>query len=110
MTVVKAHCSACTANLELPGHEVLLTVHSHQKWRDTYRFTCPICREENVKPADERAIALLLGATVRVERVHVPDELDDPTRWDLQPLTWDDVFDFTDALHITETLERRWAS
>jgi len=94
MSVVWSHCFICTASLQLPAHDVLLTVHTRQKWRDTYRFVCPLCHEENVKPADERIVTLLVSSSVRIERVHIPDELDDPARWDQRRLTWDDILDF----------------
>lgn len=108
MTTVEGHCCLCTKPVHLPAHEILLTLHTRQEWRDTYRFNCPHCLEENVRPAPRDVVALLVSAAVRVERVTIPAELEDPARWGAPPISWDDVLDFRSALAAAEELEERW--
>jgi len=105
---VRTHCAFCAADLELPAHQVLLTVHNRQQWRDTYGFQCPLCRRENSRPASDAIKAKLLSVTARVQRIEVPDEVTDPGRSAQNPLTWDDVLDFLDALETTEDLKALW--
>jgi len=108
MSWVKTKCAHCRGRLQVASHDVLLTVHTSQSWRDTYRFFCALCREENVYPAGVDVVELLVSASVRIERVQVPDELDDASRRAPRPLTWDDLLDFLDALETTEDLKALW--
>jgi len=106
---VKVRCAHCRGRLQVPSHDVLLTVHTSQSWRDTFRFVCPLCHEENAPAATAEDVTLLVSAGVRVERVAIPDEVEDPTRTSGQAVTWDDVLDFAAAATRTEHLAREAA-
>lgn len=103
MSTILAHCAFCARDVSLPAHRVELTLHPVLDDRNVYRFTCPHCRERNVKAATPDVLTLLLPEPVTVDQV--PDEAEEPHHG--PAITWDDVLDFTQALATWEDLARR---
>jgi hypothetical protein len=102
VTRIRASCPTC-GEVELQPDDVALCLVRDRDGEVTdassYRFDCPGCCEEVVKPADERIAELLLRGGVEVEE---RDELSDPV--DQRPahpespapgpaLTYDDLLD-----------------
>ena len=71
MTRIRATCPAC-GEVDLRPTDIRLTVE-HDVFGDVgagscYRFACPTCTDEVVKPADERIARLLRTGGVAVDR------------------------------------------
>lgn len=103
MNTIKTHCHICSAELLIPAHEVVLTLHVRYPERDYFRFVCPACGVHVVRTATEDVIACLIPAQVVVERIVTPDEVDDPRRFSGN-LTADDLLDFVAELEMVEEL------
>lgn len=94
MTTIKASCPVC-GEVELTPAELTLRVCNHPPL-SYYSFTCPGCREEIRKPADNHVITLLMSGGVRAQVWEVPAEVLEPRTG--PALTYDDLLDF--VLHL----------
>ena len=97
MTTIKASCPTC-GGVELTPADVSLRVCSHAPL-SYYAFSCPGCRCEVRKPADDHVVSLLVSGGVPATVWDLPDEaleLHGGPR-----LTYDDLLDF--ALHLGTT-------
>ncbi len=95
MTTIKASCPSC-GEVELTSDDVTLKV-CNQAPLSYYAFTCPACRSEVRKPADNHVVSLLMSGGVRAEVLEIPAEALEPRAG--APLTYDDLLDF--ALQLT---------
>jgi hypothetical protein len=98
MAAIRAQCFACGV-VDLSAEQISLHLHPSGA-RGAYRFTCPHCRSEIDRPANQETVALLLA--VGVETV---SERDGASKRTLPPgdrspdpqaaaLTLDDVITF----------------
>ncbi len=94
MTTIKASCPTC-GEVELTSPDIRLRVASHAPL-SYYAFSCPKCRDEVRKPADDHVISLLMSGGVRPEMWEVPAEALEPKVGPL--LSYDDLLDF--VLHL----------
>ncbi len=100
MAAIRAQCFACGV-VDLSAEQISLHLHPSGA-RGAYRFTCPHCRSEIDRPANQETVALLLA--VGVETVRARDETSSRNRAlppdDRSPdpkaaaLTLDDVITF----------------
>ena len=97
MTTIKASCPGC-GEVELTAKDIALRVCNHAPL-SYYAFTCPKCRDEVRKPADDHIISLLMSGGVRAQVWEVPAEALEPKPG--PQLTYDDLLDF--VLHISGT-------
>jgi hypothetical protein len=70
MAAIRAQCFACGV-VDLSAEQISLHLHPSGA-RGAYRFTCPHCRSEIDRPANQETVALLLA--VGVETVGARDE------------------------------------
>lgn len=90
MITIKATCGAC-GEVDLTPPQVRLVVASHPPL-SYYAFTCPACRQEVRKPADEHVVTLLLSGGVAPQLWDVPAEALETRSGN--PLDYDDLLDF----------------
>ncbi len=100
MTTIKATCPAC-GEVELTVADVSLQVCSHAPL-SFYAFTCPGCRDEVRKPADEHVVSLLVSGGVAAEVWEVPAEALEPKAG--PTLSYDDLLDFALQLGCSDLL------
>lgn len=101
MTTIKATCPGCGEVGLMPG-EIELRVDRSGGGASFYAFTCPSCLDVIRKPADDRAIRLLISGGVHIlslEATPAPDATPEATpapaeRFDRPPVTHDDLLDF----------------
>lgn len=91
MAQIRAVCPECRQDVDLNPHSVVLVLKDGFT-SGTYGFVCPNCHLYISKPADDRAVQLLLagGVVARGSRAQTP--LDAGPVAD--PVSWDDVLDF----------------
>jgi len=65
--------------------------------RVTYKFTCPICQIERIKPADKKITGLLVAAGVEWKEEVVVHHPESPNP-DAPPLTINDLIDLHQEL------------
>jgi hypothetical protein len=94
MTTIKASCPSC-GEVELTPADMSLMVCSHAPL-SYYAFSCPGCRAEVRKPADDHVVSLLVSGGVPAHVWEVPGEALEPK--DGPRLSYDDLLDF--ALHL----------
>jgi hypothetical protein len=99
MTTIKATCPGC-GEVEMTSYDVALMVCTHAPL-SYYRFSCPSCRQEVRKPADDHVISLLMSGGVRATIWELPAEALEPKSG--PALDYDDLLDF--ALHLSENDE-----
>ena len=98
MTTIKATCPTC-GEVALTPDDIELRVDQGDTG-SFYGFSCPRCRAEVRKPADERVVRLLVSGGVPV----LPLEPEGPApvrlseRFDHPRLTHDDLLDFHQML------------
>jgi hypothetical protein len=97
VTTIKASCPTC-GEVELTARDIALRVCNHAPL-SYYAFTCPTCRVEVRKPADDHIISLLMSGGVRAQVWEVPAEALEPKPG--PSLTYDDLLDF--VLHLSST-------
>lgn len=91
MTTIKATCPEC-GEVGLTPEEVELRVDAGGMSSSYYAFTCPTCKEQIRKPADERVVRLLVSGGVEALPVHEPVRLRD--RFSGPRISHDDLLDF----------------
>ena len=64
MAAIRAQCFACGV-VDLSAEQISLHLHPSGA-RGAYRFTCPHCRSEIDRPANQETVALLLAVGVEV--------------------------------------------
>lgn len=73
MATIRAVCTDCGDEVDLQPREITLVVAEEEAApppaAGSYGFTCPECDRYVVKPADERAIGLLIAGGVEPSRV-----------------------------------------
>jgi predicted RNA-binding Zn-ribbon protein involved in translation (DUF1610 family) len=90
MTTVRTTCPFC-GEVQLPAVEITLSWDLAE-----FRYRCPSCGDDIVKPADQRIFTMLLGAGTPVaKRRSLTPRFD--------PLTLDDILAFHE--HIEEEIE-----
>jgi hypothetical protein len=97
MTTIKASCPTC-GEVELTTADVSLMVCSHAPL-SYYAFSCPGCRDEVRKPADDHVVSLLVSGGVPANVWDVPLEALESK--DGPRLSYDDLLDF--ALQLGES-------
>ena len=90
VTTIKASCPSC-GEVEMTSKDVSLMVCSHPPL-SYYAFSCPSCREEVRKPADDHVISLLMSGGVRAQVWELPAEALEPKVGPV--LGYDDLLDF----------------
>lgn len=90
MTTIKASCPTC-GEVELTPPDVALMVCTSAPL-SYYAFSCPACRSEVRKPADDHVISLLMSGGVKATVWEVPAEVLEPHAG--PALTYDDLLDF----------------
>ncbi len=90
MTTIKASCPTC-GEVELTSKDIALRVCNHAPL-SYYAFTCPKCRDEVRKPADDHIVSLLMSGGVRPQMWEVPAEALEAKSG--PALTYDDLLDF----------------
>jgi hypothetical protein len=100
VTTIKASCHVC-GDVELKPAQLRLVVCSRVEW-SYYAFTCPTCRDEVRKPADEEIVALLVSGGVVAEHWIIPAEALE--EHDGARITYDDVLDFALGLDRVDLL------
>ncbi|MGH8883856.1 MAG: hypothetical protein ACRDYX_01515 [Egibacteraceae bacterium] len=101
MTTIKATCPGCGEVGLMPG-EIELRVDRSGRGASFYAFTCPSCLQVVRKPADDRAVRLLITGGVHVlslkatplEAAPRPKPRSLAERFDRPPITHDDLLDF----------------
>lgn len=94
MTTIKASCPVC-GEVDLTSADITLLVCNHRPM-SYYAFTCPQCREDIRKPANDHIVSLLMSGGVRAQVWEVPAEALE--KKDGPPLNWDDLLDFHQEL------------
>jgi hypothetical protein len=90
MTTIKASCPIC-GDVSLTPREVKVVSCTRAEW-SYYAFTCPECRDEVSKPADDEIVTLLVSGGVPVEEWVIPAEaLEDHSG---EAITYDELLDF----------------
>jgi predicted RNA-binding Zn-ribbon protein involved in translation (DUF1610 family) len=97
MTTIKASCPTC-GEVELTPPDVSLLVCSSAPL-SYYSFSCPTCRLEVRKPADDHIVSLLVSGGVPARVWDVPAEALETKAG--PRLSYDDLLDF--ALHLGDT-------
>ncbi|MDZ7577747.1 MAG: hypothetical protein U0904_06190 [Candidatus Nanopelagicales bacterium] len=100
MTTIKATCPSC-GDIDLKPRDIHVTVAQAAGWA-TYSFRCPACDDQISKSADDEVVALLKGAGVVVERIHVPSEALEAHYG--APIGPDDLIDFALTMGVTDEL------
>lgn len=104
MATIRAVCTDCGDEVDLQPRQITLVVAedvaTEAPSAGSYGFTCPECERYVVKPADERAIGLLMAGGVEPSRVggSVKTATRRPTHPESPPdgarFTYDDLLDF----------------
>jgi hypothetical protein len=94
VTTIKASCPGC-GEVELTSADITLRVCNHAPL-SYYSFSCPSCRDEVRKPADDHIVSLLMSGGVRAQVWEVPAEALEPKPG--PALSYDDLLDF--VLHL----------
>jgi predicted RNA-binding Zn-ribbon protein involved in translation (DUF1610 family) len=113
MTTIRTTCPRC-GEVDMSPEAILLEVGPDGE-DGSYRFVCPRCREQVVKPADRKIVALLVSAGVGVGD-NVPsagpeeDDGEGPTWLERHaggpPFTVDDLISFHFLLQDDRRLQR----
>jgi hypothetical protein len=103
VTTIKASCPTC-GEVELTSADITLRVCNHAPL-SYYAFTCPGCRDEVRKPADDHIVSLLMSGGVRAQVWEVPAEALEPKPG--PSLTYDDLLDFVIQLGRDDMLSAR---
>jgi len=103
VTTIKASCPTC-GEVELTSADITLRVCNHAPL-SYYAFTCPSCREEVRKPADDHIVSLLMSGGVRAQVWEVPAEALEPKAG--PALSYDDLLDFVLQLGRDDMLAAR---
>lgn len=85
MTTIRTSCKRC-GDVELTPNDVTLELTSSSE-TGTYLFDCPVCHEQQRRPANHRVVSVLLATGVIYEVV--PDG---------SPITEDEIREFAQAL------------
>jgi hypothetical protein len=64
MTIIKTSCMVC-GNVELTPNDLLLIVYPGDDCGE-YEFTCEACDTINIRPANQRIVAIMLASGVEV--------------------------------------------
>lgn len=105
MATIRAVCTDCGDEVDLQPREITLVVAEEEAapppTAGSYGFTCPECDRYVVKPADQRAIGLLIAGGVEPSRVGSGVGVKTSTRPrhpesppDGPAITYDDLIDF----------------
>jgi hypothetical protein len=103
MTTIKASCPSC-GEVELTSADIRLRVCNHAPL-SYYGFTCPSCRDDVRKPADDHIVSLLMSGGVRAQVWEVPAEALEPKAG--PALSYDDLLDFVLQLGSDDMLAAR---
>lgn len=90
MATIRATCTDC-GDVEMTSDDVVVRV-CVDDGRGSYTFRCPGCRMAVAKPAEPRIVELLIASGVRLDRWHLPAELDEQRAG--EPIDHDDLLDF----------------
>ncbi|HUG86115.1 MAG TPA: hypothetical protein VMM13_16245 [Euzebya sp.] len=96
MTTIKATCPTC-GEVALTPDDIELRV-DHGDSGSFYGFSCPRCRADVRKPADERVVRLLVSGGVPALPLDEPAQVRLSDRFDHPSLTHDDLLDFHQML------------
>lgn len=88
MPVIRAMCAECHAEVDLAPESVMLVVRPDGV-SGSYGFVCPECHKYVMKPANERAVRLLVAGGVVPAGSQAPRVVEESL-----PVGWDDVLDF----------------
>jgi hypothetical protein len=90
MTTIKASCPIC-GDVSLSPGQVRVVSCTRPEW-SYYAFSCPNCRDEISKPADEEIVTLLVSGGVPVEHWIIPAEALEEHQG--AAVTYDELLDF----------------
>lgn len=106
MATIRATCADC-GDVEMTSDDVVVRV-CIDTGAGTYTFRCPTCGLAMSKDAEPRVVELLIASGVRLDRWHLPAELDEIRVGD--PIDHDDLLDFhrllTDEARLAAELGR----
>jgi hypothetical protein len=89
-TRIRANCEDC-GDVELTIGDVEVQVCTTDN-SGTYRFNCPVCDSDVVKPAEPRVVDLLVASGVKLSTWDIPAEALEVKQG--RPFSHDDLIDF----------------